>query len=146
MSRQLTAREMADQFVDAGVVAVVTGPAAAAAAVQGAKEAGVATVVVHGVPEVPEAALPWQAWAGGDRTLPAELDRPARPLLVYTSGTTGKARGTQVAVGAGRPSAPPASTPRCSRGRSGFPPGPHLVVRPAAAQRPAHLGAPPAVR
>src|SRR5215213_2219232 len=37
VSRQLTAEEMADQFRDAGVVAVVTGPAGLAAAVDAAR-------------------------------------------------------------------------------------------------------------
>lgn len=129
VSRQLTAHEMADQLLDAGVVAVITGPAALTAATEAAKQAGVGTVVVHGTPDLPDGAVAWDAWVAGDRTLPAELDRPACPLLVYTSGTTGKARGTPVRW------AP--STVTSARdyvevlaGRSGFPPGPHLVVGP----------------
>ena len=129
VSRQLTAREMADQLTDAGAVAVVTGPLGVSAAVEAAQDAGVGVVVVHGTDDVPAGAVPWSAWAGGGGRLPEELDRPARPVLVYTSGTTGKARGTQVRW------AP--STVTSAReyaevlaSRSGFPEGPHLVVGP----------------
>jgi acyl-CoA synthetase (AMP-forming)/AMP-acid ligase II len=44
VSRQLTAGEMADQFRDAGVTAVVTGRAGLAAAVDAARQSGVASV------------------------------------------------------------------------------------------------------
>jgi acyl-CoA synthetase (AMP-forming)/AMP-acid ligase II len=129
VSRQLTAQEMADQLLDAGVVAVVTGPAGLAAATEAAKHDGIGTVVAHGTPDTPGPALPWDAWAGSDRTVPADLDRPARPLLVYTSGTTGRARGTEVrwapsTIASAREYA------EVLAGRSGFPPGPHLVVGP----------------
>lgn len=129
VSRQLTAREMAEQFLDAGVVAVVTGPGGLPAAAEAAKEAGVETVVAHGAAELPGVVVGWDSWTGGGRALPADLDRPARPLLVYTSGTTGKARGTQVRW------APSTVTDareyaELLAGRSGFPAGPHLVVGP----------------
>ncbi len=129
VSRQLTAREMAEQFLDAGVVAVVTGPSALPAAAEAAKEAGIETVVVHGAADAPGTAVGWDAWTGSRRTLPGDLDRPARPLLVYTSGTTGKARGTQVRW------APTTITSARAyaevlASRSGFPAGPHLVVGP----------------
>jgi acyl-CoA synthetase (AMP-forming)/AMP-acid ligase II len=129
VSRQLTVREMVDQFRDAGVVAVVTGPGALAAVTEAAEDAGIATVLVHGTDDVPDSAVAWRTWAEGGRRLPEDLERPARPLLVYTSGTTGKARGTQVRW------AP--STITSARhyaevlaARSGFPAGPHLVVGP----------------
>ena len=129
VSRQLTAAEMADQFRDAGVVAVVTGPAGAAAAVAAARETGVAVVVVHSTDDVPEGTTSWAAWTAGGRTLPDSSDRPARPPLVYTSGTTGKARGTPVRWA---PSTVTSATEYASilAGRSGFPAGPHLVVGP----------------
>lgn len=129
VSRQLTAREMADQLADAGAVAVVTGPLGAANAVEAAAVAGIAVVVVHGTGDVPAGAVPWSSWAGSGRRRPDGPDRAARPMLVYTSGTTGKARGTQVRW------AP--STVTSAReyaevlaSRSGFPEGPHLVVGP----------------
>lgn len=129
VSRQLTAREMADQLVDAAAVAVVTGPAALAVVTEAAQAAGIGTIVVHGVDEPPGSAIPWGAWSGGEHVLPEDLDREARPLLVYTSGTTGRARGTQVrwapsTISSAREYA------EVLAGRSGFPPGPHLVVGP----------------
>lgn len=129
VSRQLTAREMAEQFLDAGVVAVVTGPGALRTAAEAAEAVGIATVVVHGAAEVPGPAVGWDTWTESGRTLPADLDRPARPLLVYTSGTTGKARGTQVRWAPSTVSDARAYA-EILAGRSGFPAGPHLVVGP----------------
>ncbi|MGY1616078.1 AMP-binding protein [Geodermatophilus sp. SYSU D00691] len=129
VSRQLTAAEMAAQFRDAGVVAAVTGPAGLAATLEAAREAGVRAVVVHGTDAAPAGTTPWTAWATGPRTLPDSTDRPARPPLVYTSGTTGKARGTPVRWA---PSTVTAAAEYAAllAGRSGFPAGPHLVVGP----------------
>jgi long-chain acyl-CoA synthetase len=129
VSRQLTAGEMADQFRDAGVTAVVTGPGGLAAAVDAARQSGVATVVVHGTDDLPEGTTAWGTWTGGGRVLPASTDRPARPVLVYTSGTTGKARGTPVRWA---PSTVTGAAEYAEQlaGRSGFPAGPHLVVGP----------------
>jgi len=128
VSRQLTAAEMADQFRDAGVVVVVTGPAGLAAAVAAAQETGVA-VVAHSTDHLPEGTTSWAAWTSGGRSLPQSSDRPARPPLVYTSGTTGKARGTPVRWA---PSTVTSAVEYASvlAGRSGFPAGPHLVVGP----------------
>src|SRR4051794_10746041 len=57
VSRQLKPGEMADQFADAGVVAVVTGPLGLAAASEAAQTAGAKAVVVHGVDDVPAGAV-----------------------------------------------------------------------------------------
>lgn len=128
VSRQLTAAEMADQFRDAAVVAAVTGPTGLAATVEAARETGVATVVVHGT-DTPEGTTPWAKWAGGWRTLSARTDRAARPPLVYTSGTTGKARGTPVRWAPSTVTSASAYA-KLLAARSGFPDGPHLVVGP----------------
>ena len=47
VSRQLTAAEMADQFADAGVHAVVTGPLALAAATEAAAKTGLPVATTH---------------------------------------------------------------------------------------------------
>jgi acyl-CoA synthetase (AMP-forming)/AMP-acid ligase II len=129
VSRQLTGPEMADQFRDAGVVAVVTGPGGLAAAVAAAAETGVGSVVVHGTDELPAGTTPWTAWAHGPHRLPADTGRAARPPLVYTSGTTGKARGTPVRWA---PSTVTSAAEYAAllAGRSGFPDGPHVIVGP----------------
>jgi long-chain acyl-CoA synthetase len=55
--------------------------------------------------------------------------RPPRPLLVYTSGTTGRARGAEVRWTVTLPSTA-AEYVAAITAESGFPPGPHLVVGP----------------
>lgn len=127
VARQLTATEMAAQFRDAAVTAVVTGPAGLDAALAAAQESGVGTVVVHGVDD--PRATPWSTWAEGGRTLPPSTDRAARPPLVYTSGTTGRARGTPVRWAPSTVSSA-AEYARVLAARSGFPDGSHLVVGP----------------
>lgn len=134
VSRQLTAREMADQFADAGCVAVITGPAGLDAAAEAAV-GSLTTVITHNVDQpvrVPEnvAHLDWQDLIATSADPPTDLtERPARPPLVYTSGTTGRARGTEVRWLPGR--APDAAAFQSAvAARSGYPAGPHLVVGP----------------
>lgn len=78
-SRQLTAREMADQFAGAGVVAVVTGPVGRDAAVRAGGEERLRAVVTHGAETVP-GALDWTGFLAV-RPAPVPEDRPARPPL-----------------------------------------------------------------
>jgi acyl-coenzyme A synthetase/AMP-(fatty) acid ligase len=130
ISRQLIAREMADQLADSGATAVITGPLGLAAAVDAAHQANLTTVVVHGVKdELPEGALDWDQWASGRRDSATNKVRPASPPLVYTSGTTGRARATAV-----RWTTTPYETSQdyldALTSKPGFPPGPHLVVGP----------------
>jgi acyl-coenzyme A synthetase/AMP-(fatty) acid ligase len=127
VSRQLTATEMADQFRDAGVVAVVTGPAGLAAATEAGAKVGLAAVVVHGTDAA--GALAWSDWTAADGALPDVAGRPARPPLVYTSGTTGRARGTEVRWAPSTVDTAEAYAAALAA-RSGFPPGPHLVAGP----------------
>jgi len=129
LSRQLRAREMAEQLTDAGAVAVVTGPGALPAATEAAGTAGIETLVVHGTADVPAPGVAWSTWIAGGRRLPEDVDRPAQPMLVYTSGTTGRARGTQVRWA---PSTVTSARDYAATlaARSGFPDGPHLVVGP----------------
>ncbi len=125
-SRQLTAAEMADQFADAGVVAVVTGPVGTEAAIGAATELGLRSVVVHGTGAA--GADAWEEWlARPAEDIPA--DRPACPPLVYTSGTTGRARGTEVRWTSEQPTSAADYFDAISAG-SHFPAGPHLVAGP----------------
>jgi long-chain acyl-CoA synthetase len=124
-SRQLTASEMADQFGDAGVVAVITGPGGEAAAREAATRLGLRAVIVHG-----DLTGSWRAWLDGAPPVPAEAAaRPPRPPLVYTSGTTGRARGTEVRWTDGLP-ATAAEYVEAVAAAVTFPPGPHLVAGP----------------
>jgi long-chain acyl-CoA synthetase len=132
-SRQLRANELADQYADAGVVCAITGTAALAEVAAAARIAGVESLVVHGAgPDetAPDGAVSWADWLESAPPVPSDAEsRPPRPLLVYTSGTTGRARGAEVRW--------TVTLPETARdyvdaitAESAFPPGPHLVVGP----------------
>ncbi len=132
VSRQLTLPELTDQVEDAGMVALIAGPGGAASAVAALEAGLVATVVLHSgatSPSTSPGIVMWEDWiaaAPADQDFP---DRPARPGMVYTSGTTGRARGT-----ATRWVLAPVTTHReyldRLRERAQFPEGPHIVVGP----------------
>jgi len=108
LSRQLTASELAYQFKDAGIVAVVTGISSLASVLEAAEQVDLDLVVVHG--EGAEAAVAqsatavqsrvevrsWGQWLAQAPAASAPTDRPPAPMLVYTSGTTGRPSGTEV--------------------------------------------------
>jgi acyl-CoA synthetase (AMP-forming)/AMP-acid ligase II len=138
-SRQLRASEMTDQYGDAGVVCAITGPSSLAEVREAAKNAAVRTVVVHGpVDDEPVAnengpdgeTVAWEDWLRSAPPVPPDAkQRPPRPLLVYTSGTTGRARGAEVRWTLGLPETAEDYVEAITQ-ESGFPPGPHLVVGP----------------
>ena len=98
ISRQLTLRELADQIDDAGIVGLVAGAGGAAVAIEALAAGLVATVVLHSC-EVstgaPEGVVTWDAWIAASSKTHEFQVRPPRPVMVYTSGTTGRARGTE---------------------------------------------------
>ncbi|MFG2129500.1 AMP-binding protein [Streptomyces sp. NPDC048751] len=127
-SRHLTAGELVDQIIDAGVTGIIAGPAGAGAALDAARELGL-PVVMHGTPAYGHA-FDWDPWlAAAPAARPLPTGRPARPPLVYTSGTTGRARGTEVRWVSG-PVADSSAYLAAMAARPGFPPGPHLVCGP----------------
>ncbi|TPQ19030.1 AMP-binding protein [Streptomyces sporangiiformans] len=133
-SRQLTVGELVDQIIDAGVTGIIAGPVGAPVALEAARELGL-PVVTHGTPPAGHA-FDWDLWlaaaapsTGATAAPAASADRPARPPLVYTSGTTGRARGTEVRW-VSPPAADSAAYLAALAARSGFPPGPHLVCGP----------------
>lgn len=138
-SRQLTASEMTDQFGDAGVVAVITGPGGARAAREAGRRLRLRAVVVHGGEPVGDA-VPWEAWSSATSEdghvsidvhalLDLQRQRSPRPPLVYTSGTTGRARGTEVRW-VERAPATAAEYVDAIATSATFPAGPHLVAGP----------------
>ena len=140
-SRQLRAAELADQYTDAGVVCAIAGPASLPAVREAAAQAGLRTIVTHGAKpsdgarapdgaDTPDGVLPWAGWLASAPPVPPDAgQRPPRPPLVYTSGTTGRARGAEVRWTVTLPRTA-AEYVAAITAESGFPPGPHLVVGP----------------
>lgn len=132
VTRQLTGSEMARQFTDARVVAAITGPAGAAATREAGRRARLRAVVVHGT-DAADGEVTWKGWlasaAGRGTATRAAEARPARPPLVYTSGTTGRARGTEVRWTDQVPATAAEYVDAIARSAA-FPPGPHLVAGP----------------
>lgn len=132
ISRQLTLRELADQIQDAGIVGLVAGAGGAAVAIEALAAGLVATVVVHSCAVstgAPEGVVTWDAWIAASSKILELPVRPPRPVMVYTSGTTGRARGTET-----RWVRAPVETSddylRVLRERAQFPSGAHIVVGP----------------
>lgn len=132
VSRQLTLSELADQIEDASMVGLVAGPSGAGTAAAALAAGLVRTVVLHSGASVDGAdpgIVSWDDWTAGAPPPAGFPDRPARPAMVYTSGTTGRARGTQT-----RWVLAPVGTHReyltRLRERAQFPEGFHMVVGP----------------
>ena len=134
-SRQLRAGELADQYADAGVVCAIAGPGSLPAVREAAAQAGLRTLVTYGTgaadhTDAPDGVLPWAQWLASAPPVPPDAgQRPPRPLLVYTSGTTGRARGAEVRWTVSLPHTASEYVAAITA-ESGFPPGPHLVVGP----------------
>ncbi len=132
VSRQLTLAELADQIEDAGMVGLVAGPSSAPTAVAALKAGLVSTVVLHSgatSDSTHPGLVAWADWIAVAPPVDDFPDRPPRPGMVYTSGTTGRARGTQT-----RWVLAPVTTHReyleQLRARAQFPAGAHIVVGP----------------
>ncbi len=128
-SRQLRANELADQYADSGVVCAITGTGNLSAVREAATITAVPEVIVHGGdPGVGERS--WTEWLAAAASAPADAGRrPPRPVLVYTSGTTGRARGAEVRWTTTLPATADDYVAAITA-ESAFPPGPHLVVGP----------------
>ena len=128
-SRQLRANELADQYADADVVAAIAGVSSLPAVREAAGIAGLHTLVVHGTDSA-DGAVTWDEWLQSAPPVPPDAGRRApRPPLVYTSGTTGRARGAEVRWTVTLPRTA-AEYVAAITAESAFPPGPHLVVGP----------------
>jgi len=128
-SRQLRPAELAEQYADAGVVAAIAGAGSLPAVAEAARAAGLRTLVVHGA-DAADGAVPWSEWLrSAPPAAPDAGQRPPRAPLVYTSGTTGRARGAEVRWTVSLPRTA-AEYVTAITAESAFPPGPHLVVGP----------------
>ncbi|MEO1060157.1 MAG: AMP-binding protein [Actinomycetota bacterium] len=91
----LTAEEVAYILDDSGTQVLFVGPETVERGVEAAAAAGVPTVVGWRC-DPTEGVEPWDAWlaaASGDEP---SVDLPPRPNFLYTSGTTGRPKGTEL--------------------------------------------------
>ena len=132
VSRQLTLPELADQIEDSRMVGLIAGPGGAASAVAALDAGLVGQVVLHsGATSESESdsLVDWNTWIESADTTVDFPERPARPAMVYTSGTTGRARGTQTRWVLA-PVATHTDYLAALRSRAQFPEGAHIVVGP----------------
>jgi len=91
----LTADEAAYILEDSGASILFVGPATAERGVDAAHQAGVGTIVGWGN-DLPAEITPWTEWLAASRHEHPSLDIRPRPNLLYTSGTTGRPKGTEL--------------------------------------------------
>lgn len=91
----LTADETAYILADSRTSVLFVGPETLERGVAAARQAGVGTVVAWRCPAT-DGVLDWDEWLAAAPVGEALLDAVPRPNLLYTSGTTGKPKGTEL--------------------------------------------------
>ena len=91
---QLTASEAAWQIADSDAVVVLSGPETVQTAQAAVETAGRGRVVAWGE-GLPVGVTPMAVWRDAAPVADDLRQRPAQPFLHYTSGTTGKPKGTE---------------------------------------------------
>lgn len=102
ISFHLTVQETAYILQDAGIGLLFVGPETAEVGLAAARMAGISKVVGWRCREQP-GLIGWQQWLDGSDGSEPPVDARPRPYLHYTSGTTGRPKGTET---------PPAMFPR----------------------------------
>jgi len=94
----LTAEEVAYILEDAGARMVFADGATAQRAMTAAELAGVDVVIAWNddAPTLPDGVVAWSSWLAAQSAAPANEDLPPMPNLLYTSGTTGRPKGTEL--------------------------------------------------
>jgi long-chain acyl-CoA synthetase len=92
----LTADEAAYILEDSGSEIVFAGPDTLERAQQAAAAAGVDTIVAWRTTREIEGVTPWDQWLGESSPAEPSLEIRPRPNLLYTSGTTGLPKGTDL--------------------------------------------------
>jgi long-chain acyl-CoA synthetase len=95
ISFHLTADEVAYILSDSGAKLLFVGPHTAARGVEAARQANVPTVLGWRC-EGAAGVVAWESWLESAAGSTARTDLPPRPNLMYTSGTTGRPKGTEL--------------------------------------------------
>jgi long-chain acyl-CoA synthetase len=91
----LTAEEAAFILADSGARLLFVGPDTVERGLAAAAEAGITTVIGWGCEGV-DGVIDWNQWLADSVDQPPSLDVAPRPNLLYTSGTTGRPKGTEL--------------------------------------------------
>lgn len=91
----LTADEAAYILSDSASRVLFVGPETLERGVEAARQAGVETIVAWNAPAT-EGVVAWEEWLAGGSTDDPPDDVVPRPNLLYTSGTTGRPKGTEL--------------------------------------------------
>ena len=91
----LTAEEAAFILADSGARLLFVGPDTVERGLAAAAEAGITTVIGWGCNGV-DGVIDWNQWLADSVDQPPSLDVAPRPNLLYTSGTTGRPKGTEL--------------------------------------------------
>jgi long-chain acyl-CoA synthetase len=92
----LTAPEAAYILADSGSEILFAGPETLDRGVAAAADAGLGRIVVWGVEDLPEGCVGWEDWLAAASPDAPPTDIAPRPNLLYTSGTTGQPKGTDL--------------------------------------------------
>jgi long-chain acyl-CoA synthetase len=129
-SFHLTAAELAYILHDSQASTLFCGPETLDKAIEAAREAGISTVIAWRSPPR-DGVIAWEDWLAAASDVEPPVDMRPKPHLHYTSGTTGKPKGTDTPPGYFPPADTIAAYVAIMRERSALlPAGPSLVVGP----------------